>query len=245
MSARKRLSTYIEAAKCKNGAELKRVVDDRRKDLLGLDDHFVIELALLSQLSGDAATNRVKELIRTALPHAGKTVTLESSIASLQGLCGGESFMMLPAVAQSMLRFAVKLVSAIDSHTVEEQMSGNVSQFWKEIFCLLPFFLEWNGVKEAGAAAAVHRGVDAVEALVFSLSQCKGMSKGAKDEMKELDVGLLRKFQFACPLAHHASMHSILKVKPAAKAKAKAKAKPKDKPEALEAAASDAQKWFE
>ena len=144
-----------------------------------------------------------------------------------------------------MLRYAVKLVSSLDTDTVEQVMSTNVAQFWKEVFCLLPFFCEFEGSKADGEAVKAHRGLDAIVALVHTLSSKKGVAKGAKEEMDESHLAVLRKFRAFCPPGVSDVMNAILKVRPAAKAKAKAKAKGKSKPAAIEAAAADAAKWFE
>jgi hypothetical protein len=238
-------------------ADLKRCFEDHRRDLFGSDPFFALEEKLLEFLHGDAAKERVKTLIRAALPTQDRIITVANSLVQLQAMVGGDSFKLLPTSAQSELRFAVRMMAAVSSGTIAQLKTGNMSQFWTECWQSLPLFVRFQGRKNlplfvrfqgrknADSEVEQHCGVGALCVLIFELSTKKGISKDKKasEEPDQEDIKLLRQFSFFVPGSHTSKMQAILDAKPPPKAKAKAKSK-KGKKDDVEVATVEALSIF-
>ena len=241
-TARKKLVNYLESAKVSCAADLKQCFEDHRRDLFGSDPFFGLEEWLLECLHGDAAKERVKTLIRAAFPAQDRIITVADSLLQLQALVGADSFKLLPTSAQSELRFAVKMAAAVSSGTIAQIKTGQISQFWTECWQSLPFFVRYQGRKNAESEVEQHCGVPALCVLIFELSTKKGISKDKKasEEPNQDDIKLLRQFSFFVPGSHAAKLQAILDAKPPPKAKAKAKPKKGTKKDDVECATVEA-----
>ena len=130
----------MQQAKVSSSEDLTKMLEDKSLDLVGLDPNFCIELGILSQLGGEAAKETVKQMIRDQLPNATRIVPVNIALCALQGVLAGGMFKFLPPSSQSAFRFALKLVAAVDGGTFGELKIGVVSQWWQEIYGLMPFF---------------------------------------------------------------------------------------------------------
>ena len=185
-----------------------------RSDLLGTDEHFVIEIGLLHMLSGVGASARCKAMLLQAFPCKARAVSETVAMARVQAMISSDGFKYLPPTEQASIKYTATLITAIEHETTRELKLTNVSQTLVEVWQAASHFCRFEGPINKGAEPAEHSGEDAVQALMFYVLEAK------KDVDTAAECIKLAKYSFAVAAATKPVLDKLLTGRSVPKAKA-------------------------
>ena len=237
----------MENAQCQSADDVTTALKRVPGKLKGHDDTFVIELQMLAMMSGAEAETRIKAKIKSLLPDGKSEKDIRHVIGSLAGLVSSDGYKYLPVPSQSAIKFAEKIVTAVDCGTTSKLTLNNVTAFFAELWQSMSLFLSVRGQANDEAEEKLCFGGEAVLAYLHKHANKDKKKKKELEEALPEDCAVLRKFEFACPPASKAALKALLSkdssssggaAGSAPKAKAKAKvAPPKELEPAMSAAA--------
>ena len=167
----------------------------------------------------------------------------------MASLVAGGGYKCLSVPSQSAIKFAQKIVTAVDCGTTSKLTLNSVTAFFAELWQSMSLFLSVQGKTNDEMEVTMLFGGDAVLAYLHKHASKDKKKKKELDECLAEDCKELRKFEFACPPASKAALKALLSrdssdgataLFGAPKAKAKAKAAPAKAVEAAVVAAAAA-----
>lgn len=101
------------ANKVKDSQELMSLALDNRRDLLGHDPTFGIELALCGAIAGPEAEARISAVVLGLFPSAEKFVTVDETMEAVRKFVNHDGFKLIPVALQTATKYALTLCGAI------------------------------------------------------------------------------------------------------------------------------------
>ena len=216
-----------------------------RTSLKGADSLWQVEKGLIDALSGTQAEIRVKRLVLGCFPTADKAITPTQTIQELKKLIAADGFCFLPTNLQSIVRFSVTMVDAIEQQSLAKLKLDNLTTITSDCWMRCKFFLRFRGSVDSKAPEMLHHSGNAVRALMHAVD---AKSKDAQDEETKKHIAMLSKFDFCAPDDVKSCLDKLIAKtktkKPARKAPPKGAAASSSKKAEDDAATTSAMSYF-